>query len=145
MSQYDSDQCPYKICGKKFKFKNSLVSHIKIHTGEKKYKCNYCDKRFITNGNRKIHEKRHFNIKIQQCMKCGMQFFRNSKVKTHQENCDGQIVQVEGHHNIQDLKWIKFSSLISEVLPQNEECFNSWLHEWLPSSFSKFENIYRIY
>ena len=46
---------PYKcdVCDKRFKQSPYLVSHMKIHSGEKPYKCDICDKRFSKGGNLK--------------------------------------------------------------------------------------------
>ena len=36
-------KCPHVGCGKGFKDKKTLNQHVKLHTGEKPYKCHLCD------------------------------------------------------------------------------------------------------
>lgn len=42
-----------------FTEKGNLTTHIRIHTGDKRYKCGFCDKSFVTLGNKNDHEVRH--------------------------------------------------------------------------------------
>jgi uncharacterized Zn-finger protein len=39
------------VCGKGFSRNDSLQTHIRIHTGDKLYKCDICGKGFIHNSN----------------------------------------------------------------------------------------------
>ena len=69
-------ECPYESCTKIFKYKCSVVQHLKIHYCEKNYNCKFCGKKFLTKGNWKKHEQSHLKKKIYQCNECGMRFFR---------------------------------------------------------------------
>ncbi|CAB3408404.1 unnamed protein product [Caenorhabditis bovis] len=49
-------QC--RACQKLFFHRKSLISHMRLHTGEKPVKCKHCDEGFRTSGIARRHEKR---------------------------------------------------------------------------------------
>ena len=44
-----------ETCQKCFSTKSDLRTHIRTHTGETPYKCDYCDRAFKQRGHRKLH------------------------------------------------------------------------------------------
>ena len=93
----DKDQCPFWKCAKKFKYRSSLVNHMRIHTGSKEYKCRFCEKPFTTKGNKKDHERRHLRMKLFVCNKCGSRFDRGddyNQNQSHAASCVGTLVKV---------------------------------------------------
>ncbi|XP_077295697.1 uncharacterized protein LOC143917936 [Arctopsyche grandis] len=61
-----SDSKPYScvICGKQFKMKSCMNTHMAQHTGERKYLCPFCPKTFAASGNYYTHRKRMHSEEI---------------------------------------------------------------------------------
>ncbi|XP_022103633.1 histone-lysine N-methyltransferase PRDM9-like isoform X2 [Acanthaster planci] len=80
-AQYKKYICD--ICGKGFSRSNTLVTHKRIHTGDKPFKCELCGRAFRQPGNLTRHRLTHTTVKPYVCQQCGKAFNRASNLHTH--------------------------------------------------------------
>ncbi|XP_055308949.1 zinc finger protein 239-like [Sitodiplosis mosellana] len=66
-----------------------LKVHMRVHNGDRPFRCSFCSKRFTVRSNLKVHLKVHTNprpIKF-QCMVCARYFTKEMEKKQHEMNC----------------------------------------------------------
>ena len=73
--------CQY--CQKSFSQVNTLNSHLRVHNGEKPYSCDICKKSFAYLYARNSHRRIHTGEKPFACEICGEAFTYRYTLKTH--------------------------------------------------------------
>ncbi|XP_072254259.1 uncharacterized protein [Pyxicephalus adspersus] len=73
--------CAY--CGKCFSYYTHLMTHQRIHTGERPYACFHCGKRFAHNSTLVTHQRIHTGERPYVCFHCGKCFTKKSNLTTH--------------------------------------------------------------
>ncbi|GIY15601.1 hypothetical protein CDAR_460081 [Caerostris darwini] len=86
-----SGERPFKcsFCGKAFSKSCNRKDHEFAHTGEKPYSCKTCDKRFSRSSSLTIHNRIHSGERPYPCVVCSKRFICNYKLKLHMKthNC----------------------------------------------------------
>lgn len=75
-------KCSY--CSYSTPHKTNLITHERMHTGEKPYHCHLCPKSFAQRSNLKAHIRTHTGEKPYMCRFCPQAFNHSQHLKGHE-------------------------------------------------------------
>ncbi|XP_061676573.1 zinc finger protein ZFAT-like isoform X2 [Syngnathoides biaculeatus] len=100
-----------EFCNKIFKFRHSLMSHLRTHTQEKPFKCPHCDYASSIKANLNVHLRKHTGEKF-SCQQCAFKCLNPGHLKVHVERVH---LKVKQHCGFCQKKYSDVKNLIKHI------------------------------
>ena len=72
-----------EICRKTFLRPSALKVHMRIHSGDRPFKCPHCPRTFTQSGNLTVHLRKHSGEKPFACTICLKRFAQSNSLRVH--------------------------------------------------------------
>ncbi|XP_064646419.1 RE1-silencing transcription factor-like [Lineus longissimus] len=80
------------VCGMNFTQNGNLTRHMQVHTPQRKFKCSFCEFASKRKETLKVHLLRHTDLSfIYQCKLCAQQFRSHGDLKRHYDGFHGDL------------------------------------------------------
>lgn len=80
-------------CGKKFKIRDYLTKHLRVHSRGKAHMCPICDKSFTLLGSQQVHLLKHVGARPHVCDICDQTFTQRSPMLLHRKKLHPEITE----------------------------------------------------
>ncbi|XP_039974627.1 zinc finger protein ZFAT-like isoform X2 [Xiphias gladius] len=100
-----------EFCNKIFKFRHSLIAHLRTHTQEKPFQCPHCDYASAIKANLNVHLRKHTGEKF-SCQHCPFNCLSPGHLKVHIERVH---LKVKQHCSFCDKKYSDVKNLLKHI------------------------------
>ncbi|TKS81840.1 Zinc finger protein ZFAT [Collichthys lucidus] len=104
-----------EFCNKIFKFRHSLVAHLRTHTQEKPFQCPHCDYASAIKANLNVHLRKHTGEKF-SCQHCPFNCLSPGHLKVHIERVH---LKVKQHCSFCEKKYSDVKNLLKHMEKQH--------------------------
>ncbi|XP_011603794.1 zinc finger protein ZFAT isoform X1 [Takifugu rubripes] len=104
-----------EFCNKIFKFRHSLVAHLRTHTQEKPFQCPHCDYASGIKANLNVHLRKHTGEKF-SCQHCPFKCLSPGHLKVHIQRVH---LKVKQHCGFCDKKYSDVKNLLKHMEKQH--------------------------